>query len=324
MGKGEKGPGSPRSSAGQSAGLGPGCGGQSSGRAARPVGAGAQPGMESSGPGRTRILGLGRDPRPGQSPVPPERLVGTERAVRGSRCPARRSQSDGRRENLPEMPEAPGMDGGRQASLEGPRSAPQGTRGYRGPKGSGGERVWTARGPARAGTRKSTKSRRARGGREGARAEPLPGHPRCPVRGSERARGPGTSGGEARPHLPWSGAGGGAGARGSPLSPRHLRALRRGKCRSCYSSFHSFPSASRSGRGRGRGFHKARRGRGRVPGGRSPHDAGGVRGAAGPGRSRRAGEPAVPPARKHDHVRAGSSQRQEALKIEQPGLGGGD
>lgn len=47
-------------------------------------------------------------------------------------------------------------------------------------------------------------------------------------------------------------------------------------------------------------------------------------GLAGQGLSRRGGESAVPPARKHDHFQAGSSNQQEALKIEQPGLGGGD
>lgn len=40
--------------------------------------------------------------------------------------------------------------------------------------------------------------------------------------------------------------------------------------------------------------------------------------------SRHGAEPVVPPARKHDHFQAGSSYQQEALKIERPGLGGGD
>lgn len=81
-----------------------------------------------------------------------------------------------------------------------------------------------ARGSACAGTRKSTKSPPAQGGKERARAEPLSGHPRSPSAGlgGQAAARPGRT-------CCGAGGGGGAGVRGSPLSLRHLRALPQGE-----------------------------------------------------------------------------------------------
>lgn len=114
------------------------------------------------------------------------------------------------------------------------------------------------------------------------------------------------------------------------MSPRHLHALPQGEMPELLFFLSLLPLSLPLWRRPWERFPQSLpapppgRGGGRVPAGRSPHDAGSVRGAAGPGRSRRAGEPAVPAARKHDHFQAGSSNQQEALKIEQPGLGGGD
>lgn len=184
-----------------------------------------------------------------------------------------------------------------------------------GPKDGGRERFSIPRG-----SRKSTKLQKKWHGEAGITAGPVSGRASIPSTGERTSAVPspgekGRTGRAQLPHLPAAMRRGCAGRYCVPATCTHTGSG--GEMPELLFFLSLLPlSASRSGCGRGRGS---------PPGSRCAHDAGSACAGACGGAGHDALESsAVPPARKHDHFQAGSSNQQEVLKIEQPGLGWGD